>query len=200
MMIIGLTGGIGSGKTTVSNLFSALGITVVDADIAAREVVDPGCPALNAIQAHFGDSVINADGSLNRQALRLRIFKNEGERVWLEKLLHPLIKQRLKQQLEQASSDYVILSSPLLLETDQHQLADRILVVDLPEELQLTRATERDSNNREQIKAIMAAQMSRKERCAQADDIILNDVSESELRGKVLSLHHRYQELAQRAK
>ncbi|MEH6358181.1 MAG: dephospho-CoA kinase [Pseudomonadales bacterium] len=196
MIIIGLTGGIGSGKTTVSNLFSELGIAVVDADIAAREVVEPGSAALQKIQLHFGDGSLNDDGSLNRQTLRERVFDNEAERHWLEELLHPLIKNRLKQQLEKASSEYAILSSPLLLETDQHQLAQRILVVDIPETLQLERASSRDENSQKQIKAIMAAQMDRKTRCESADDIILNDSDTNQLKAKVLSLHQNYLELA----
>jgi len=200
MIIIGLTGGIGSGKTTVTNLFSDLGITVVDADIAAREVVEPGGRALLAIQAHFGDETINPDGSLNRQALRQQIFENKSERLWLEALLHPLIRQRLQQQLQQAQSAYAILSSPLLLETDQHQLVDKTLVVDAPEQIQLERACARDDSNREQIKAIMAAQMDRKTRCSRADDIILNDSTTEELKAKVLTLHQHYLELAKGAK
>ena len=196
MMIIGLTGGIGSGKTTVSNLFCELGVAVVDADIAAREVVEPDSPALKDIQFHFGKSVINSDGSLNRQALREKVFNDETERKWLEALLHPLIRKRLKLQLQQAQSDYAILSSPLLLETDQHQLTQRILVVDVPEALQLDRASARDENSREQIKAIMAAQMDRRTRCERANDIILNDSDTDALAAKVLSLHQQYLELA----
>lgn len=200
MMIIGLTGGIGSGKTTVSNLFSELGITVVDADIAAREVVELDSPALKKIRQHFGDGVINTDNSLNRQALRKLIFENEAERLWLEALLHPLIRNGLQQQLQRAQSDYAILSSPLLLETDQHQLTQRILVVDVPETLQLERASSRDQNNEQQIKAIMAAQMDRKTRCERADDIILNDSDTDQLKTKVLSLHQHYLKLAKAQK
>ncbi|EGG98860.1 Dephospho-CoA kinase [gamma proteobacterium IMCC2047] len=193
--IIGLTGGIGSGKTTVSDLFSNLGIEVADADVAARQVVLPGSQALLSIQAHFGDQAIMADGSLNRQALRKQVFNNENERKWLEALLHPLIRQQLQEQLEAAQSPYAILSSPLLLETDQYQLVDRILVIDIPEELQLERASKRDASKREQIKAIMAAQMSRKERCARADDIILNDTTPQALQANVLTLHQQYLKL-----
>lgn len=193
--IIGLTGGIGSGKTTVSDLFSNLGIEVADADVAARQVVLPGSQALLSIQAHFGDQAIMADGSLNRQALRKQVFNNEDERKWLEALLHPLIRQQLQEQLEAAQSPYAILSSPLLLETDQYQLVDRILVIDIPEELQLERASKRDASKREQIKAIMAAQMSRKERCARADDIILNDTTPQALQANVLALHQQYLKL-----
>jgi dephospho-CoA kinase len=200
MIIIGLTGGIGSGKTTVTNLFSDLGITVVDADIAAREVVGAGCEALLSIQAHFGNETINPDGSLNRQALRQQVFENKAERHWLEALLHPLIRQRLQQQLQQAQSAYAILSSPLLLETDQHQLVDKTLVVDVPEQIQLERACTRDNSNREQIKAIMAAQMDRETRCSRADDIIMNDSTTEELKAKVLTLHQHYLELAKGSK
>lgn len=196
MVIIGLTGGIGSGKSTVSTLFSELGIVIVDADVAARDVVNPGSATLKKIQAHFGKNIINSDGSLNRQILREQVFSNETERHWLEMLLHPLIKQRLQQQLKSAASPYAILSSPLLLETDQHQLTQRILVIDVPETLQLERASSRDKTDRTQIKAIMAAQMDRKMRCKHADDIILNDLDTNQLKAKVLSLHQCYLTLA----
>jgi len=196
MIIIGLTGGIGSGKSTVSNLFSELGITIVDADVAAREVVHSGSEALKEIQAHFGNGTINSDGTLNRQILRDQIFDKETERRWLEALLHPSIKKHMEQQLKASRSEYAILASPLLLETDQHTLTQRVLVIDVPEPLQLERASSRDQNSREQIKAIMAAQMSRKTRCERADDIIVNDSDTNQLKAKVLSLHQRYLELA----
>ena len=199
MLTIGLTGGIGSGKTTVSNLFAKLGVVIADADIAAREVVEPGTDALATIKGRFGNEVIASDGSLNRKALREVVFDNPAQRKWLERLLHPLIRQQLTSQLEQADSPYAILASPLLLETDQHTLVDRILIVDLPESLQLDRAAARDNANIQQIKAIMAAQMSRSERCKRADDIILNDSGISELKAKVLSLHQHYLTLAEEA-
>lgn len=199
MFIIGLTGGIGSGKTTVSDLFGGLGITIADADVSARYVVEPNREALTHIQNHFGSGVINPDGSLHRQALRKIVFDDAKERSWLEKLLHPLIRQHLSNQLKLASSPYAILSSPLLLETDQHQLVNRTLIVDTPEDLQLQRACARDGANPIQIKAIMATQMSRKERCSRADDIILNDTDIEALEAKVFTLHKHYLKLASEA-
>ena len=142
-LIIGLTGGIGSGKSTVAEQFAALGIVAVDADQASRAVVEPGMPALASIEKHFGPELITADGQLNRPALREIIFANPSEKDWLEALLHPLIRDWILAQLQAATSDYVILESPLLFETDQHQLVDAVLLVDVPVELQLERASAR---------------------------------------------------------
>lgn len=192
MFIIGLTGGIGSGKSTVSDLFSKLGICVVDADLAARVVVEPGQPALIAITNHFGAEVIQTDGSLDRKKLRAKVFDDEAERKWLEALLHPLIREQIESELAAAKSPYAILASPLLLETDQHRLVDRILVVDLPEVTQLQRALTRDASNEQQIKAIMAAQIGRQPRLDRADDIISNEADIKSLESKVLSLHQQY--------
>lgn len=192
MFIIGLTGGIGSGKSTVSDLFSKLGICVVDADLAARVVVEPGQPALIAITNHFGAEVIQTDGSLDRKKLRAKVFDDEAERKWLEALLHPLIREQIESELAVAKSPYAILASPLLLETDQHRLVDRILVVDLPEVTQLQRALTRDASNEQQIKAIMAAQIGRQPRLDRADDIISNKADIKSLESKVLSLHQQY--------
>lgn len=192
MFIIGLTGGIGSGKSTVSDLFSKLGICVVDADLAARVVVEPGQPALIAITNHFGAEVIQTDGSLDRKKLRAKVFDDEAERKWLEALLHPLIREQIESELAAAKSPYAILASPLLLETDQHRLVDRILVVDLPEVTQRQRALTRDASNEQQIKAIMAAQIGRQPRLDRADDIISNEADIKSLESKVLSLHQQY--------
>lgn len=192
MFIVGLTGGIGSGKSTVSDLFIKLGICVVDADIAARVVVEPGKPALDEIGSHFGMEVIQPDGQLDRQKLRAKVFDDEAERKWLEALLHPLIRDQIEAKLASAESHYAILASPLLLETNQHTLVDRILVVDLPEELQLKRALVRDASNEQQIKSIMAAQIDRQSRVARADDLISNEGDLKSLEPKVLSLHQQY--------
>lgn len=195
-MIVGLTGGIGSGKSEVSRRFEQLGIRVVDADLIARLVVMPNNLALNSIVEHFGNQLLQADKTLDRAKLRAIIFEHPHEKIWLENLLHPIIRRETISQLDKCDGPYVILSSPLLLETDQHTLVDRILVVDSPEELQLLRASSRDNNNRTQIGKIMAAQLSRQERCTRADDIINNSSDLAELDRQVQLLHHKYLTLA----
>lgn len=190
--ILGLTGGIGSGKSAAARHFSDLGVHVVDADQAARWVVEPGRPALAEIAGHFGREILLADGSLDRAALRRRVFQSEEERRWLERLLHPLIRQEILASLEQASSPYAILESPLLVETDQHTMTRRILVVDVPESLQLERAMQRDQADRKQVEAIIKAQASREERLRHADDVLLNDRDLSWLHGEVERLHRFY--------
>lgn len=196
MLVIGLTGGIGSGKSAATAHFESLGITVVDADIASRVVVEKGRPALTAIAEHFGSGVITADGTLDRATLREKVFRDETERRWLEQLLHPLIRQEIEQGLARADSPYAILASPLLIETNQHQLAQRVLLIDVPEQLQLARTVARDDNSEEQVKAIMAAQTSRQERLKHADDVIVNDGSLEALQQQVATLHQRYLKLA----
>ena len=191
-LIIGLTGGIGSGKSEVSRRFQSLGIVVVDADEVARLVVEPGQPALAAIAAHFGIDILLSDGRLNRAALRNVIFSNPEEKQWLEGLLHPLINLEIRRQLAIANSPYAILSSPLLLETRQHELADRILVIDASEALQIARASSRDGNTRGQIEAIMATQLNREMRISKADDIIHNHGNLPELDQQVNALHQKY--------
>lgn len=196
MFVVGITGGIGSGKSAVSDRFKRLGIKVVDADVASREVVKPGQPALLAISQHFGSDVIQADGSLDRARLRALVFADPRERVWLERLLHPLINEYLRQELASATSPYAILVSPLMMETGQSRFTHRMLVVDVPEEVQLARTMARDSNNEAQVKAIMAAQASRESRLATADDVIQNDAGFEALDAAVKQLHERYLELA----
>lgn len=196
MYVVGLTGGIGSGKSAVSALFEKQGITVVDSDVVARQVVEPGRPALQEIADHFGPELIQADGSLDRAALRQRIFANADERLWLERLLHPLIREETRRQLQAAPGPYVILASPLLVETGQRQFVQRVLVVDVPEELQVRRAAARDANDEAQIRAVMATQASRAERLSQADDVILNDKGLEELPPQVEDLHRKYCQLA----
>ena len=198
-LIIGLTGGIGSGKSEASRRFAERGVAVVDADVVAREVVEPGAPALIQIAAHFGSNILDADGHLNRSKLRAIIFSNPAEKEWLESLLHPIINTEIRYQLAKATSPYSILASPLLLETQQFQLVDRVLVIDTSEQLQLERATHRDKNNEAQIKAIMQTQLSRQERCARATDVINNHGSIDELDAQVEKLHQRYLDLAQSA-
>lgn len=191
-MIVGLTGGIGSGKSEVSRRFENLGIDVIDADVVAREVVDLGKPALKEIAEHFGQHVLNNDQTLNRSKLREIIFNKNQEKKWLENLLHPLIRAEIISQLKQSKSPYKILSSPLLLETNQHELTDRILVVDADPSLQIARVMNRDTNSLDQIKKIMETQMERNERCAKADDIIENHGDFAELDAQVSNLHEFY--------
>lgn len=196
MLIIGLTGGIGSGKSAASEHFETLGIKVVDADVVAREVVEPGTAALNEIAAHFGASVITESGELDRKAMRALVFSNPEKKKWLETLLHPIIRQETIRQLESAAPPYAILVSPLLFETDQHQLVARTLLIDVPEALQVARASSRDDTSEEQIKAIIAQQMSRECKRQKADDIIVNDQDLAHLRDQVEAIHQRYLELA----
>lgn len=201
-LIVGLTGGIGSGKSEVCRRFITKGITVIDADIVAREVVEPGMPALEKIREHFGEEILiapteNQPQSLNRSKLREIIFTNPDEKTWLEQLLHPLINQRIREQLANASDPYAILASPLLLETQQYLLADRVLVIDASEQLQIERASQRDSANEPHIRSIMRTQLSRQERCSRANDIIQNHGSLIELDEQIEKLHQLYLELAQ---
>ena len=190
--ILGLTGGIGSGKSAAAQCFVDLGVHLVDADHAARWVVEPGRPALAQIAEHFGPSVLQADGTLNRSALRELIFKDPQQRVWLESLLHPLIREEIRQYLARAESAYAILVSPLLLETSQHQMVQRVLVIDVPESVQIERTVLRDKTNEEQVRAILKAQASREERLSRADDVIVNDRDPAWLKSEVERLHHYY--------
>ena len=194
---VGLTGGIGSGKSAVSYRFEKHGIQIIDADLVAREVVQPGTDALKNIIQHFGSTIIDENGNLLRAKLREIIFSNPNEKTWLENLLHPIIRTEIIQQLDKATSHYAILSSPLLLETKQDLLVNRILVVDVSEELQLARASQRDQNNQEQIKAIMKTQLSREKRCAAAHDVIHNHGDMTELDNQVQALHQRYLQMAE---
>ena len=191
-MIIGLTGGIGSGKTAVSDTFKSLGIDIVDADVSSRRVVEKGQPALDDIQAHFGDGILDSENKLDRTKLREIIFKNPQERVWLEKLLHPKIAEHIKDQLESSNSPYCILVSPLLLETEQKSYCSFVLVVDVPEESQIARTAKRDDVSEELVKNIISAQIDREKRLEQADEIIINDGSMEELKEKVIVLHTKY--------
>jgi dephospho-CoA kinase len=191
-MVVGLTGGIGSGKTVVSDMFAKLGVTIVDADICARIVVEKGKPALAAIHEHFGDDVIDKTGELQRAVLRQIIFSQPAEKLWLESLLHPIIFEEILSQLQHATSPYAILVSPLLVETGQTALCNRILVVDAPEALQLSRTMSRDNNSSDQVNAIMASQSSRETRLAHADDVLVNDGDLQALTERVLNLHQHF--------
>lgn len=193
MKIAGLTGGIGSGKSTVARLFAELGVHWVDADDVAREVVEPGTPALERIAEHFGEHILTSEGALDRAQLRGIVFQQPEERAWLESLLHPIIRDELIRQLnpENYQLPYVLLVSPLLLETDQHELVDRIFVIDVPKDVQLERTMVRDTNSREQVERIIAAQMSREDRLARADEVIDNDRPLDDVTRQVRELHER---------
>jgi len=194
--IVGLTGGIGSGKTTVANLFADLGITLVDADIVAREVVAKDSEGLAKITEHFGADVCQADGTLNRIALREIIFNQPQQRDWLNNLLHPMIRKNMLNQVQQAESAYVIMVVPLLFENGLDKLVNTTLVVDVDPKLQISRTSERDSVASTQVEQIILSQMPRQQRLSMADEIIDNHGELNTLRSKVASLHHKYLELA----
>lgn len=192
-LIIGLTGGIGSGKSTVARLFAAKGIRVVDADQCSRIVVEPGKPALQKIAGHFGETILLDDGALNRPRLRQIIFDNPTEKQWLEALLHPLIFEEIIHQLKSAESPYAVLESPLLIEAGQSAICHRVLAVDVAEEQQIERAMKRDNNSRELIEAILRSQASRQQRLAAAHDIIDNSGADPALlQSQVDRLHEKY--------
>lgn len=195
-LIIGLTGGIGSGKTAASDWFARQAIQVVDADVVARDVVAPGEPALAEIQQQFGNWVLQPDGSLNRAALREYIFNQPDARTTLEQITHPRIRQQIIDQLSHATSPYSMLVSPLLIESRQHELVNRVLLVDVPEHLQLSRASLRDSQSSEAIAKIMQVQMPRLQRQRHADDIVVNDGDLRHLYGQLMPLHRKYLQLA----
>lgn len=193
--VIGITGGIGSGKTAATDRFASHGIDVVDADLMSREVVKPGKPALAAIASRFGvGNILLEDGSLNRRQLRHIIFSDPQEKQWLESLLHPLIRDEIVQRLQRCKPPYCLLSSPLLLETDQQTLCDRVLLVDAHEQLQLTRTQERDNTSEDAVKSIMTNQFTRQQRLSAADDIILNNSSLEALYAAVDEQHKKYLE------
>ena len=189
MFVVGITGGIGSGKSAVTDHLETLGITVVDADKVALVVVEAGAPGLAAITQHFGEDILLANGGLDRAALRKIIFDNPDERKVLEGITHPRIRDEIARQLSEASSPYVILSSPLLLESDQNTFADYVVVVDVPEEVQLTRTMARDDNSETLVKQIMAAQLDRQTRLSRADTSIMNDATLEALYERVEKLH-----------
>ena len=192
-MIIGLTGGIGSGKTAAANRFAAAhGIHVVDADQKSRVVVEPGRPALAHIVDRFGDAMLLDDGTLNRAALRETVFAAPEQRQWLEQLLHPLIRDEIITDLRSATSPYALLVSPLLVESGQNRLTSRVIVVDVPEAMQLARTVQRDAVPEAQVRAIMQAQAQREERLRHADDILTNNSDLAALHAQVDALHTRY--------
>ncbi|MBB51097.1 MAG: dephospho-CoA kinase [Pseudomonadales bacterium] len=199
-MIIGLTGGIGSGKTAAANRFAAAhGIHVVDADQKSRVVVEPGRPALAHIVDRFGDAMLLDDGTLNRAALRETVFAAPEQRQWLEQLLHPLIRDEIITDLHSATSPYALLVSPLLVESGQNSLTSRVIVVDVPETMQLARTVQRDAVPEAQVRAIMQAQAQREERLRHAHDVLTNDSDLAALHAQVDALHTRYMQLLERS-
>ncbi|MDD1016985.1 dephospho-CoA kinase [Pseudomonas rubra] len=190
--ILGLTGGIGSGKSAAAQRFVELGVHLVDADQAARWVVEPGRPALVSIVERFGPGVLLEDGQLNRAALRELIFADPQQRQWLEALLHPLIGQEIFSYLAKAESPYAVFVSPLMVESGQYKRTDRLLVIDAPQELQVQRTLLRDQTSAEQVQAILKAQASREERLRHAHDVVVNDRDLAWLHAEVERLHHFY--------
>lgn len=189
--VVGVTGGIGSGKTAVTDRLQELGITVVDADLAARVIMEPGRPALAAVTKHFGDDILLPGGELDRAALRKIVFADPAEREWLEALTHPLIGEEIRSQLAAAESPYVVLASPLLLETSQRAFCDLVIVVDVPESVQVERTMARDDNDEEQVRRIIAAQMPRELRLQAADEVIDNSGNLEDLLRQVDALHEQ---------
>jgi dephospho-CoA kinase len=189
---VGLTGGIASGKTTVTNLFAALGVPIIDTDLLAREVVAPGSALLAEIAAHFGCDILAADGSLDRRALRERVFKDPAERLWLEERTHPAIRALTDQRSDAAKGLYCMVAIPLLVETGGKDRFQRVLVVDCEPELQVARLMARDGITREAAARILAAQAPRATRLSVADDVIHNDGDIASLRDQVEKLHREY--------
>ncbi|UPR57675.1 dephospho-CoA kinase [Vibrio sp. ED004] len=192
-IIIGLSGGIASGKTTIANLFNEhFGIDVVDADIVAREVVALGSEGLNQITAHFGEDILLEDGTLNRAKLREVIFSDPTEKQWLNDLLHPMIRDKIDSDLSKVTSPYALLVAPLLVENQMQGMADRVLIVDVPAEVQIERTMSRDNVSREQVASILKSQASREQRLAVADDVIKNHTKNQELLPQITDLHQKY--------
>jgi len=191
--IIGLTGGIGSGKTTVANIFAEYGIDIIDADVVAREVVEPGSEALTEIAKYFGETFILADGNLNRAKLRERIFSHPDDKQWLNSLLHPLIRNAMNEQCLNAQSAYCFLVAPLLIENGIHKAVEKVLVVDVKPETQILRTVKRDNNSVAQVQKILDSQVSREIRLQHADFVIdNNEASLDELREQVELLHRQF--------
>ncbi|HMB39293.1 MAG TPA: dephospho-CoA kinase [Wenzhouxiangellaceae bacterium] len=194
-LVVALTGGVASGKTAVSDRFAELGVPIVDTDVIAREVVAAGSGGLAAIERAFGAEMITADGTLDRAALRRKIFEEPGARTRLEDILHPRIAEEARRQLAELQAPYAVLVVPLLVESGLFSDADRVLVIDVPEALQIERLMQRDGNTRQQAEAMLAAQASREQRLARADDTIENTGTLAELNARVDELDRMYREL-----
>ncbi len=199
MLVIGLTGGIGSGKTTVANLFAQLDIPIIDTDVIAREVTQPGQPALAEIEKHFGADILQADGTLNRGKLRDIIFNHVNERHWLENLLHPRIRKSMEAQIQALTSPYCIAVIPLLLEVEFYSMVNRILVVDASQQAQVERVMQRDKVSHSQVESILKNQASRQDRVARAHDVITNDGRIEDLTEQVEALNKKYLALASKS-
>ena len=196
MLGIGLTGGIGSGKTTIANLFAEHNVPIIDADKIAREITQPNQPTTAAILDHFGASLALSDGQLDRASIRKIVFNRPAERIWLENLTHPIIRAELTRQMQAVTYPYCIAVIPLLIEANWSSLINRILVVDAPYDEQINRVIARDNAQEEDISAIITNQTSRDNRLAHADDVIVNDGSIDALREQVATLHKKYLSLA----
>ncbi|TKI08767.1 dephospho-CoA kinase [Martelella alba] len=194
--VVALTGGIGSGKSTVADAFAKLGATIIDADVIARKVVEPGTDALAAIRDRFGDAILLPDGNVDRASLRRRIFSVPADKEWLNRLLHPLIQRETLKEMASADGPYILWVVPLLVENRLQHRADRVLVVDVDSETQICRTLRRDGISRRQIENILAAQASREQRLACADDIIINNGQPEDIAAEVVKLHERYLGLA----
>ena len=194
--VLGLTGGIGCGKTAVSNMFEELGITIVDADIIARQVVEPNSKGLKAIAQHFGDNILLPNGTLNRAELRAKIFTNNSDKEWLNALLHPLIRAKILNDLNNATSPYVVLVAPLLFENNLDKYCDHTLLIDVPTSVQIARTAKRDNTSIEQVKSIIASQMSRANKQQKANDILNNDRSLNLVHIELVDLHKKYLQYA----
>ncbi|NUF27262.1 dephospho-CoA kinase [Gilliamella bombicola] len=190
--VVALSGGIASGKSTIANLFAKLGVPIIDADIIARQVVQVGSDAFNQIVKHFSQEILLANGELDRSQLREIIFNNDHERLWLNHLLHPIIQQETQKQIAMQNTTYVIWVVPLLIENNLHTLADRVLIIDVPESLQLARLVKRDNISESLAKKMILSQVSLKKRLSYADDIIVNDDNLARLTAQVNLLHQQY--------
>ena len=189
--VLGITGGIGSGKTAVTDCIASKGIDIIDADAIAHQVVQKNTPALNAIREHFGPSIILANGELDRKQLREIIFNSPQEKAWLENLLHPIIRHTIKKSIDKSSTPYCVLVAPLLLEGTLHTIPNRIVVVDCSENTQIKRASQRDGANEDSIRKIINQQMNREERLQKADSVLHNDGTLEELKQQVDRLHEQ---------
>jgi len=197
MLIIGLTGGIGSGKSVASDKFKSLGVAVVDADVASRTVVEPGKPALKEIQDHFGSGIITTEGKLDRNKLREIIATDAEERKWLESVLHPKIGEQITKEISESTSVYTLLVAPLLLETNSQEICSRVVVVDVPKDVQIQRTAKRDKVSPNQVEQMVAAQMKREKRLEKADDVLLNSGTIEDLEKQVEELHKKYIQMAE---